>query len=113
MFERDYLMRAVQQVAQALARVLGLRQQNKQEEADRELDELYRGLVPFDRELLDVLDAQTLATMIRDPERIRAVCQLLAFEADEAERRGEPARAERGRRRAAALLAQVDEDGRV
>ena len=110
MFERDYLMRAVRQVAQVLARVLGLRQQNKQEEADRELDELYRGLVPFDRELLDLLDPQTLAAMLRDPDRIRAVCQLLTFEADEADRRGDPTRAERGRRRAQALLAQVKKE---
>src|SRR5262245_2874702 len=104
MFERDYVMRAARQVAQLLARVLGLRQLGQEEEADRALDELYRGLVPFDRELLDLLDPATLATMIRDPEVVRAVCQLLAFEADEAERRGEPARALRGRRRALALL---------
>ena len=104
MFERDYVMRAVKQVAQALARVLGLRQQNKHEEADRELDELYRGLVPFDRELLDVLDPTTLASMIRDPERVAAICELLAFEADTAEQRGEAARAQRTRRRALALL---------
>jgi hypothetical protein len=110
MFERDYVMRAVRQVAPALARVLGLRQLGKQEEADRELDELYRGLVPFDRELLDVLDAPTLVAMIRDPERVRAICQLLAFEADEADKRGEIARADRGRRRAQALLAQVTEE---
>jgi len=104
MFERDYVMRAVQQIAATLARVLGLRQLGKQEEADRELDELYRGLVPFDRELLDMLDPQTLAGMIREPERVHAICQLLAFEADEAEKRGEPERAQRGRRRALALL---------
>jgi hypothetical protein len=104
MFERDYVMRAVKQVAQALARVLGLRQLGKQEEADRELDELYRGLVPFDRELLHLLDPQTLAGMIREPERVVAICRLLAFEADEADQRGEPERAQRGRRRALALL---------
>ena len=104
MFERDYVMRAVKQVAAALARVLGLRQLGKQEEADRELDELYRGLVPFDRELLDMLDPQTLAGMIREPERAHAICELLAFEADDADRRGESDRARRGRRRALALL---------
>ena len=68
------------------------------------MDELYRGLVPFDRELLHLLDPQTLAGMIREPERVVAICQLLAFEADEADERGEPERAERGRRRALALL---------
>ena len=104
MFERDYVMRAVKQVAAALARVLRLRQQNKEEEADRELDELYRGLVPFDRELLDMLDPATLAGMIREPERVAAVCHVLAFEADAAEQRGDLARAQRGRRRALALL---------
>jgi hypothetical protein len=104
MFERDYVMRAVKQVAEALARVLGLRQLGKQEEADRELDELYRGLVPFDRELLQLLDPQTLVGMIRDPERVHGICRLLAFEADEAEKRSELERAQRGRRRALALL---------
>ena len=90
MFERDYVMRAVKQVAAALARVLGLRQLGKQEEADREL--------------LHLLDPHTLAGMIREPERVVAICQLLAFEADEADKRGEPERAQRSRRRALALL---------
>ena len=104
MFERDYVMRAVKQVAAALARVLGLRQQQKHEEADRELDELYRGLVPFDRELLYLLDPATLVGMLREPERIAAVCDVLAFEADEADARGDATHAVRLRRRAQALL---------
>jgi hypothetical protein len=104
MFERDFVMRAARHLAAALARVLGLRKLGQEEEAQHALDELYRGLVPFDRELLDMLDPATLAGMLRDPERVRAVCQLLAFEADEAERHGDPGRARRTRRRALALL---------
>jgi hypothetical protein len=103
MFESDFVMRAARQLAAALARIMGMRKQGQEEEADRELDELYRGLCPFDRELLDLLDPPTLAAMIRDPVRVRAICQLLTFEAERAAEH-DADRARRLRRRALALL---------
>lgn len=116
MFESDFVMRAARQLAAALARIMGLRKQGQEEEADRELDELYRGLCPFDSELLDLLDPVTLAGMIKDPVRVRAICQLLAFEAERAAET-DPDRARRTRRRALALLEagvkELDADARA
>ncbi len=104
MFRDDFVLRAVRQIAQVLARIMGLRQEGRQEEADRELDDLYRGLVPFDPDLLELLDTRTLASMIADPARLRALCQVLLFDGDGAAERGARERARRKWRRALELL---------
>ena len=87
-----------------LARFMGLRELGQEEAADVELDRLYRALVPFDRELLELLDAHTLASMIGDTETVRALCQVMLIDGDNDAAQGAADCAARKWRRARELL---------
>ena len=81
MFQRDYLMRMVAQVAQAVARALGLIAKRKNDEAEQQLDTGY-GALGMDRELLLILDGPTLARQLGDDQRIGAAVALLLCDAE-------------------------------
>ena len=104
MFEDDFVLRAAKQLAQVLSRIMGLRQQGREEDAERELEGLYRGLVPFDPQLFELLDTRTLASMLTDAARLRVLCEVMMFDGDGAAERGRRERAQRTWRRALELL---------
>ena len=81
MFQRDYLMRMVAQVAQVVARALGLIAKRQNDEAQQQLDTGY-GALGMDRELLLILDGPTLARQLGDEERITAAITLLLCDAE-------------------------------
>jgi thiamine pyrophosphate-dependent acetolactate synthase large subunit-like protein len=87
MFQRDYIMRAVQQAAEALARALRLAMQKEPEQAEQALGEGYAAL-GIDRELLLVLDAATLTRQLGDDEKIEMAVRLLLGEAEVALAKG-------------------------
>lgn len=112
MFQRDYLMRMVAQVAQAVARALGLIAKRKNDEAQQELDTGY-GALGMDRELLLILDGPTLARQLGDDQRITAAMTLLLCDAElqlaRADRPGAQKRL-RAAQRLRAHVASVDAD---
>jgi hypothetical protein len=104
MFEqKDYILRMVKQLAAALARVLGLKQQGRLEEAQQAIDEAWSELLSLPPQLLGRLDAVTLKSMLKHPDAYRAAADLLEAEATIAESRGDPLTAESRRAVAAAL----------
>jgi hypothetical protein len=106
MFQRDYILRAVQQAAEALARALRLLLQKKPEEAEQALQEGYAAL-GIDRELLLLLDAVTLRRQLGEEEKLSMAVRLLLGEAELKLARGEAGAAARRWRAAARLSEQL------
>ena len=112
MFQRDYILRVVQQAAEALARALRLLLQKKPEEAEQALQEGYAAL-GIDRELLLLLDAVTLRRQLGEEEKLSMAVRLLLGESELRLQRGEAGAAAKRWRAAARLseqLTQVPED---
>lgn len=75
MIREDYIIRMIQQIAAIVARMVSRRSSGQLEQALREGDGAY-DLLGVPRELCDVLDTPTLAGMLRDPDKIRAMARL-------------------------------------
>lgn len=88
MFQRDYIMRAVQQAAEALARALRALLNKKEDEAEQALAEGYNAL-GIDRELLLLLDATSLRSQLADDEKVAMAARLLLGDAEVRQSRGE------------------------
>jgi hypothetical protein len=71
----DYIIRMIRQVGQFLARMVSRRSSGQLEQALREGDGAY-DLLGVPRELCDVLDTPTLAGLLRDPDKMRAMARL-------------------------------------
>lgn len=105
MIRQDYIKRLIEQVGEAIARALGKTgaSAQEQEEALQRVTRAYAelGIVPGFFELEDT----SLRRMLGSPERIQAVAELCAWEAQLLELKGETARAAQRRRLARALSA--------
>lgn len=100
--DRGWLERQLQQLADAVARVLRLRRERKLDEARAALGETYEDLFGLAPEVLDALDVPSAALLLGAAERVRAWAELLDVGADLAADAGDPAGAQRLRERAAA-----------
>ncbi|MDQ3364504.1 MAG: hypothetical protein M3680_03655 [Myxococcota bacterium] len=106
MIREDYLIRMVKQFAEALARLMKLREAGEHRAALQIADGLYDEL-GISRELVDVVDTPTLAGMLRDPERMRAAAQLCWEEGHVFRSQGDPLTAAVRYRRAHELLLEA------
>jgi hypothetical protein len=98
--ERDYILRTIQQIAQAVAAILLKKREGKLDEALSMLEALRRRIFGSMRDPLDRLDPSSVATVLGDREKARAYAVLLAVEADVREERGDARAAAQARRRA-------------
>jgi hypothetical protein len=73
----DYLMRLVRQLAEALARIAGLRQAGLLDQAAAELDAAFASLGGIDPLLARHGDAALLLSAVQDPSRREALARLL------------------------------------
>ena len=97
MFQRDYLLRMVEQAAQALTRALRLLAEKKTIQAEQELNEAYAAL-QMDPELLALLDPATLRNQWSDDAQLAMACRLLLCDAELQRTKGdEPAASRRWR----------------
>lgn len=96
----DYVLRQIRGIAAMLARLAGLRLSGSVEEARAELEKAYGSVLGPQAELLRRVDSRTAAKLLRDPERILGLAQLLR---EEAEQESDPARGASLRVRAAEL----------
>lgn len=80
--EKDFLKRIIEQAAEALARIAGLRRRRAFDEALQALDDSAGELLGIPKTLLDAVDVPTAARLVRDPPRLRVYARLLAEEAD-------------------------------
>ncbi len=82
MIEKDYIMRMIAQLSAVLAKVLFAKQAGQYEEAAQLLEKSYGELFGLSGELLESLDAETLAGLLGDREKIKALATLLKEEGD-------------------------------
>ena len=104
MFRYDYIKRVIEQFAEMLAGIVGLKRQGKYEAALEEVAATYAAL-KVDRKLLELIDSRSLASTLGPPEKLRAVVRLMIEEGEIHLLRGEAALARRRFRRASELLA--------
>jgi hypothetical protein len=108
MFQEDYILRMVQQLAAAIARIAGLYQGEQHDQAladaERAWGELLGDIPP---ELAGSIDCRTLAGMLRQPARIRLASQILGEQARALAGQGDDAVAARPARRALELLLEA------
>ncbi len=97
MLRDDYVMRMVRQLAAAIARIAGLRNIGRDEEALAEIERVWGELFGLPPGLLDSMSPEALEAFLGAPEKTRLVAELLRHEADLLERRGDSARAARKR----------------
>jgi hypothetical protein len=100
MFQRDYLLRLIEQIMAFIARAIGLAREGRQAEAEREIERGYASL-GLSRSMVDRLDATTLRALAGD--RLTALVRLLEADVELAQIGGDREAAER-RLRLASLL---------
>ena len=100
---RDYILRLIEQFAQALARIIGLRKSGKLDEAQKLANETADGIFGSLRLMIDQVDASTAAGLLGTREKIAVYAALTAEEAEITALKGD-ARKARGRRRRALEL---------
>src|SRR5712691_2803185 len=93
MFREDYLMRQIQQLADAIARITKLNQREDHDQALAAAEQAWEELFELPRALAYRLDTATLLGMLREPAKLRLAAQLLVEQARALAGKGEPARA--------------------
>jgi tetratricopeptide (TPR) repeat protein len=87
MYQRDYIMRMIEQLTAGIARIAGLRQEKKHQEALATADELLTRLFRMNGNLLRSLSARNIIEMMRmhghlETEPLKAMARLLKEEGD-------------------------------
>lgn len=100
---RDYIHRMIEQLTQALARILGLRKQGLLDEAARAVADAAGGIAGMDLGMAASVDAATLARHLADPDKMAALARLLLERGEIAAAAGDAAGAATWRGKAVAL----------
>lgn len=104
MYEEDYILRTIRQLAQAIARISGLNQRAEHVEALREADRAWGELLgDIPPDMASSVDSHTLAGLLRQPARIRLASQIAREQARALAGQGDAAGAARRARRALEL----------
>jgi len=93
MIERDYIMRMIQQLANALARIMGARKQEKYDEVQKIIDDAYGEILGLSQTLVGVMNAESLTQLLGDGDKIKVLARLLKEEGELCELRDDPAQA--------------------
>lgn len=80
----DYLMRLVKQLAEVVARLLKLRAERRDEDAEQALSDACAELFGIEHRVLNMLDAKSAAALLGDKARVDAYAQLLEAMGDSA-----------------------------
>ena len=86
--QEDYVLRQIRQLAQVLARVLGLQAKGEMAAADAELSAARAQLLGGRADLVQHLDPASGATLLAAPRAILAAAELCAMEAELLRTRG-------------------------
>lgn len=87
MFQRDYILRMIEQMTEMIGAISGLKKQHKQELAFDLIDDLLGRYFRMNSRLLNTLSEKDLLAMLTvgtylDPERVMVLARLLREEAD-------------------------------
>lgn len=103
MGQHDYIVEVIEQFAQFVGRLIGLRDDKRYEEAEVAIgDALNAAFGPL-RETLEEVTAEGVPGLIDNPEKVRLYCALLRESARIAEAKGNVRRARTMTSRAAAI----------
>jgi hypothetical protein len=91
MIERDYLMRLMSQLAAVMAKILGAKNAQNYAEARFLAQNACEQLFGLNGELVEKMDAGTLALLLGEKEKIKALAALLREEGDILLLQGNPA----------------------
>lgn len=80
MIRDDYILRLIKQIADFVARIARKREEGRFEDALSEADRAWSELFEVPRGLRDAVDSPTLASLLRDPDRMRAAARLFREE---------------------------------
>jgi hypothetical protein len=105
--ERDYVLRMIQLLAKAIARILGLKQAGKLEEALKEVETTADAIFGSMRSTLDAIDPQSAARLLTSGDKIEAYAVLTAEAASIRELMGDAVLARSGERRALLLYLEA------
>ena len=108
---RDYILRLIEQLAEMLGRIVGLRKSGKLEEAEKMVRAVGDGLLGSSRTMIDSVDSSTAANLLGSREKIAAYAALTVEEAEIAEARGQTSKAAGRRRRALELYLEASRLG--
>lgn len=101
--KRDYILRILEQLNQALGRIVKLRASGDLAGAIREAEGAAAGVAGLDLRMASSVDTATLARHLGDPVRMAALARLMHERADLAAAQGDAAAARGWRERAVAL----------
>jgi tetratricopeptide (TPR) repeat protein len=107
MFREDYIMRLIHQLVDAIARIAGLNRKGEHDQALAAVDQAWGDLLDAPRELIDAVDTPTLASMLREPAKMRVAAQLFYEEGRALAGKGDPLHAEIRYRRAMQLILEA------
>jgi hypothetical protein len=104
--ERDFILRAIQQIGQSLARIAGLRRSGKADVALMETQQTSGSILGPMAAMVERLDPSSAVMLLAEPKKIRAYGLLVAERSAVHEALGDTAAAQRDRVRAIEILAQ-------
>jgi len=107
MLKQDYLLRLIERAVAALIQALGFMERGDLTKSAERLRAAYDSVVRVDRDMLEGLEAATLAPLLGPAEVVRVVARLFAAEAQLHGHWNEPERAAKLRRRACELYVVV------
>lgn len=116
MYQRDYIMRMVEQLTAGIAQIAGLQREQKHQDALYTVDELLSRLFRMNARLIRSLSADDLIAMMRvnghlETEPLLAMAELLKEEGDILRNMGRPDEAYYSHLKAIELLLAIDVEG--
>jgi hypothetical protein len=102
-FQRDYVLRAIEAFARAVAAIVALRKEGQVETARHELDRAARGLIGADLSLVDAVGLEAVLAQLEGNEKLEQLAILLAERAEVERAGGNEGGAARWSARAATL----------
>jgi hypothetical protein len=106
-FQRDYILRAIEAFARAVAAIVALRKDGQTEPARQEIDRTARGLIGADLSLIDAVGLDAVAAQVDGQENLARLATLLGERAEVERACGDLAAAARWAARAATLQARA------
>lgn len=110
---RDYILRLIEQFAEMLGRIVGLRKSGKLDEAEKLVRETADGIFGSLRSMIDNVDPATAANLLASREKIVVYAALTLEQAEIAAAKGENRRATSRRRRALELYLEASRLGEL
>lgn len=95
MIRKDYILRMVQEFAKFLAKVVGLKMEGKLDEALKEIDNIYKGMIDLDPIVLKSLDPGEVTDFLLEEKKfnthyIKMIAELLFEEGQIYAENGDP-----------------------